>query len=234
MSRTLMEWFQAKILNGVNFIDWEISVAGIKRHRRDLYGDGVRNLTTKSERTAKLRNDILMRRISLRSMDSFQGLTPNGSWRFNMDIWHGFMKEIHQFLFDHAHDIVCMKCGKDMVPDLRAKGIHMNEEKFGTFEAMDGYASGPDVEGKKSHLLEDKQIPSVWVFDEMSFYTPFQGIHMNEEKFGTFEAMDGYASGPDVEGSRGKECGCVSTNIMIFNLYILVCFVDDKHVTCNT
>nr|GEU51695.1 hypothetical protein [Tanacetum cinerariifolium] len=29
-------------------------------------------------------------------------------------------------------------------------------------------------QGKKAHLLEDKQIPSVKVFDEVSFYTLFQ------------------------------------------------------------
>nr|GEU77081.1 hypothetical protein [Tanacetum cinerariifolium] len=29
--------------------------------------------------------------------------------------------------------------------------------------------------GRKAYLLEDKQIPSVWVFDEVSFYTLFQG-----------------------------------------------------------
>ncbi|GKB70258.1 hypothetical protein Tco_0931670 [Tanacetum coccineum] len=28
--------------------------------------------------------------------------------------------------------------------------------------------------GRKAHLLEDKQIPSVGVFDEVSFYTLFQ------------------------------------------------------------
>ncbi|GJZ48922.1 hypothetical protein Tco_0603112 [Tanacetum coccineum] len=29
--------------------------------------------------------------------------------------------------------------------------------------------------GRKAHLLEDKQIPSVGVFDEVSFYTLFRG-----------------------------------------------------------
>ncbi|GJV05967.1 hypothetical protein Tco_1343623 [Tanacetum coccineum] len=74
-------------------------------------------------------------------------------WSFSMDIWHGFMKELHEFLFDsdwdqlsHPPDIVCMECGSDMVPKLRAKGNRMNDEKFGTFEEMDGYASGPDEE----------------------------------------------------------------------------------------
>ncbi|GJX58466.1 hypothetical protein Tco_0289856, partial [Tanacetum coccineum] len=72
---------------------------------------------------------------------------------FSMDIWHGFMKELHEFLFDsdwdqlsHPPDIVCMECGSDMVPKLCAKGNRMNDEKFVTFEEMDGYASGPDEE----------------------------------------------------------------------------------------
>ncbi|GJV35969.1 hypothetical protein Tco_1408446 [Tanacetum coccineum] len=35
---------------------------------------------------------------------------------------------------------------------------------------------------RKAHLLEDKQIPSVGVFDEVSFYTLFQalGWHLEE------------------------------------------------------
>ncbi|GKC71216.1 hypothetical protein Tco_1117099 [Tanacetum coccineum] len=32
------------------------------------------------------------------------------------------------------------------------------------------------VEGRKAHLLEDKQILSVGVFDEVSFYTLFQAF----------------------------------------------------------
>ncbi|GJW20275.1 hypothetical protein Tco_0030897 [Tanacetum coccineum] len=45
--------------------------------------------------------------------------------------------------------------------------------------------------GRKSHLLEDKQIPSVVVFDEVSFYTLFQAfgklleeIHVTWTQFG--------------------------------------------------
>ena len=34
--------------------------------------------------------------------------------------------------------------------------------------------------GRKTHLLEDKQIPSVGVFDEVSFYTLFRG-HLTSE-----------------------------------------------------
>ncbi|GJT01895.1 hypothetical protein Tco_0823064, partial [Tanacetum coccineum] len=36
-----------------------------------------------------------------------------------------------------------------MVHELCAKGIRMNEEKFGLFQAMDGYGSCPDVEGAR-------------------------------------------------------------------------------------
>ncbi|GKB71748.1 hypothetical protein Tco_0933160, partial [Tanacetum coccineum] len=42
----------------------------------------------------------------------------------------------------------------------------------------------------KAYLLEDKQIPSVWVFDEVSFYTLFRAfgrhleeVHMNWTQF---------------------------------------------------
>ncbi|GJV32961.1 hypothetical protein Tco_1393361 [Tanacetum coccineum] len=44
--------------------------------------------------------------------------------------------------------------------------------------------------GRKAHLLEDKQILSVWIFDEVSFYTLFQafgkhldGIHVTWARF---------------------------------------------------
>ncbi|GKA35924.1 hypothetical protein Tco_0722415 [Tanacetum coccineum] len=37
--------------------------------------------------------------------------------------------------------------------------------------------------GRKAHLLEDKQIPSVGVFDEVSFYTLFQGSMDLEAQF---------------------------------------------------
>ncbi|PWA39250.1 hypothetical protein CTI12_AA573630 [Artemisia annua] len=43
-------------------------------------------------------------------------------------------------------DIVCMECGKDMVLELREKGICMNKENFGTYEAMDSYAREYDIE----------------------------------------------------------------------------------------
>nr|GEX84320.1 hypothetical protein [Tanacetum cinerariifolium] len=38
----------------------------------------------------------------------------------------------------------------DMVPELHMRGTRMNEEKFGTYEAMDGYASWPNVEEEMS------------------------------------------------------------------------------------
>ncbi|GJR63781.1 hypothetical protein Tco_1505943 [Tanacetum coccineum] len=92
---------------------------------------------------------IIVRHIPPILRDALEGIF----WSFSMDIWHGFMKELHEFLFDsdwdqlsHPPDIVCMECGSDMVPKLRAKGNRMNDEKFGTFEEMDGYASGPDEE----------------------------------------------------------------------------------------
>nr|GEV22689.1 FCP1-like domain, HAD-like domain protein [Tanacetum cinerariifolium] len=40
------------------------------------------------------------------------------------------------------------KCGKNMVPELREKGIYMNEEKFGTYK-WDGYAGEYDISGTK-------------------------------------------------------------------------------------
>ncbi|GJX16978.1 hypothetical protein Tco_0217810 [Tanacetum coccineum] len=40
------------------------------------------------------------------------------------------------------------KCGKNMVPELREKGIYMNEEKFGTYKS-DGYAGEYDIAGAK-------------------------------------------------------------------------------------
>nr|GEW37923.1 hypothetical protein [Tanacetum cinerariifolium] len=49
-------------------------------------------------------------------------------------------------------------------------------------EAMDKEESNEPIISRKAHLLEDKQIPSVGVFDEVSFYTLFQGFgrHLEE------------------------------------------------------
>nr|GEU93172.1 hypothetical protein [Tanacetum cinerariifolium] len=48
--------------------------------------------------------------------------------------------------------------------------------------------------GRKAHLLEDKQIPSVGVFDEVSFYTVFstwRAFEGNTRDLGSFgEEMD--------------------------------------------
>ncbi|GJW90587.1 hypothetical protein Tco_0168140 [Tanacetum coccineum] len=41
------------------------------------------------------------------------------------------------------------KCGKNMVAELGEKGIHMNEEKFGTYKSTDGYAREYDIAGSK-------------------------------------------------------------------------------------
>ncbi|GKA70023.1 hypothetical protein Tco_0776087 [Tanacetum coccineum] len=45
------------------------------------------------------------------------------------------------------------KCGKNMVAELREKGIHMNEEKFGTYKSTDGYAREYDIAGAKEMIL---------------------------------------------------------------------------------
>ncbi|GJY79108.1 hypothetical protein Tco_0484909 [Tanacetum coccineum] len=52
--------------------------------------------------------------------------------------------------------------------------------------------------GRKAYLLEDKQIPSVWVFDEVSFYTLFRDeitdLHQILEEVLLTERGDGVAS----------------------------------------
>ncbi|PWA51673.1 FCP1-like domain, HAD-like domain protein [Artemisia annua] len=75
---------------------------------------------------------------------------------FNMEIWRKFVNELHELLVNSdwdqlsmGTDIVCMECGKDMVPELREKGICMNKENFGTYEAMDSYAREHDIAGAK-------------------------------------------------------------------------------------
>ncbi|GJR63779.1 hypothetical protein Tco_1505941 [Tanacetum coccineum] len=195
MSRSLKEWFIADRLNGMNFLDWEsrlrtwltvanelIFIDGPCPQRPNLRVDhpshvGVYvRILSRGKEIVK----VIVQNISLNLRDALEAFLrqyvlivetvstydlcmkvmhmimrrmPWDLEDFSMDIWHGFMKELHEFLFDsdwdqlsHPPDIVCMEYGSDMVPKLRAKGNRMNDEKFGTFEEMDGYASGPDEE----------------------------------------------------------------------------------------
>ncbi|GJR74087.1 hypothetical protein Tco_0086452 [Tanacetum coccineum] len=43
-----------------------------------------------------------------------------------------------------------------------------------SISSSESWLSNQNQHGRKAHLLEDKQIPSVGVFDEVSFYTLFR------------------------------------------------------------
>nr|GEV65889.1 hypothetical protein [Tanacetum cinerariifolium] len=53
---------------------------------------------------------------------------------------------------------------------------NLEEKEKNLTEPEDGVMINPDGVARKAHLLEDKQIPSVGVFDEVSFYTLFQAL----------------------------------------------------------
>ncbi|GJY60645.1 retrovirus-related pol polyprotein from transposon opus [Tanacetum coccineum] len=92
--------------------------------------------------------------IALTSLEVMNAIMAQHKIYVLMDMWTVLK------MLSHAHDIICMECRIDLVPELRAQGIFMNEEKFGTFEAMDGYASGPDMEAK----IRDSTRPGIRVW----------------------------------------------------------------------
>nr|GEX94343.1 hypothetical protein [Tanacetum cinerariifolium] len=74
--------------------------------------------------------------------------------------------------------------GKDKTSPGEGDGVRLMEEQ--------------NFKGRKAHLLEDKKIPSVGVFDEVSFYTLFRGrkAHLLEDKkilsVGVFDEVSFY------------------------------------------